>query len=168
MDPKVIIALEKIVGKEYVSTRTDVLTAYAVSASTSYDPVMPGAVVRPGNTDEVAQIMRIADKNQIPVIPRSGGSSLQGEVIPKEGGLVIEMMRLNNIILYKELRSVTVGAGVTYGMLDSFLKPDDLWVPFYPGSSLSATVAGNVAVNGAGFGSSKFGCIAEFVLGLEV
>ncbi|MHA2386117.1 MAG: FAD-binding oxidoreductase [Candidatus Thorarchaeota archaeon] len=168
MDPKVIIELEKIVGKEFVSTRKDVLTAYSVSASTSYEPVMPDAVVRPGNTGEIAQIMRVANKNEIPVIPRSGGSSLQGEVIPKDGGLVIEMMRLNSISLYKELRSVTVGAGVTYGMLDKFLKQDDLWVPFYPGSSLSATIAGNVAVNGAGFGSSKFGCIAEFVLGLEV
>jgi FAD/FMN-containing dehydrogenase len=63
---------------------------------------------------------------------------------------------------------VTVGAGVTYGMLDKYLGKHDLWVPFYPGSSLSATVAGNVAVNGAGFGSAKFGCIADHVFGLEV
>ncbi|MHA2395347.1 MAG: FAD-binding oxidoreductase, partial [Candidatus Thorarchaeota archaeon] len=44
----------------------------------------------------------------------------------------------------------------------------DLWVPFYPGSALVATIAGNVAVNGSGFGSAAYGCIGELVLGLEV
>jgi glycolate oxidase len=168
LDPRVITELEEIVGAEYVSTREDVLIAYSVSASTSFEPVVPDAVIRPGTTQEVQRVLKLANKHGIPVIPRSGGSSLQGEVIPKKGSLVIELMRINEITLYKDLRSVTVGAGVTYGMLDKFLSKHDLWVPFYPGSSLSATVAGNVAVNGAGFGSAKFGCIAELVFGLEV
>ncbi|MFW9967252.1 MAG: FAD-binding oxidoreductase [Candidatus Thorarchaeota archaeon] len=168
MDPRVIKEFSAIVGKEYVSTRKDVLIAYSVSASTSYEPVLPDAVIRPGSTHEVAQILKIAHKYEIPVIPRSGGSSLQGEVIPREGGLVLELLRLNDITLYEDLRSVTVGAGVTYGILEKFLSKHNLWIPIYPGSSLSATVAGNVAVNGAGFGSAKFGCIAELVFGLEV
>ncbi|MGD9381927.1 MAG: FAD-binding oxidoreductase [Candidatus Thorarchaeota archaeon] len=168
MDPSVITKLEEIVGKEYVSTRKDVLIAYSVSASTSYEPVLPDAVIRPGTTQEVTEIMKIADEYEIPVVPRGGGSGLQGEVTPKDGSLVVELMRMDGITLYEDLRSVAVGAGVTYGMLDKLLEKHDLWVPFYPGSSLSATVAGNVAVNGAGFGSSKFGCIGEQVLGLEV
>jgi FAD/FMN-containing dehydrogenase len=168
VDTEVVRKLAAIVGEEYISTRKDVLIAYSVSASTSYEPVMPDAVIRPGSTEEVAQIMSIAYKHEIPVTPRAGGSSLQGEVIPNTGGLVIELMRLNDITLYEDLRSVTVGAGVTYGTLDKFLNKSDLWLPLYPGSSLSATIAGNVAVNGAGFGSPKFGCIAELVFGLEV
>ena len=63
---------------------------------------------------------------------------------------------------------MTVGAGIGFGKLDKYLNQCDLWLPVYPGSSLSATVAGNVAVNGSGFGSPKYGCIAELVLGLEV
>ncbi|MFW9981766.1 MAG: FAD-binding oxidoreductase [Candidatus Thorarchaeota archaeon] len=168
MDKKIVRELSDIVGEEYISTRADVLLAYSTSASMSYDPVLPGAVVRPGTTEEVAEILKVANKHKITVTPRSGGSSLQGEVIPQPGGLVVELMRLDEITLFENLRSVTVGAGITFGKLDKYLNKHDLWVPFYPGSSLVATFAGNVAVNGAGFGSGVFGCIAELVLGLEV
>ncbi|TFG34909.1 FAD-binding oxidoreductase [Candidatus Thorarchaeota archaeon] len=168
MDSEVVQKLATIVGEEYISTRKDVLLTYSVSASMSYEPVMPGAVVRPANTIEVSEILKIANKFKVPVTPRSGGSSLQGEVIPQEGGLVIDLLRLDEIELHQELRAVTVGAGINFGKLDKYLKEFDLWMPIYPGSSLTATIAGNVAVNGSGFGSSRFGCIAELVLGLEV
>jgi len=168
VDKEILKELSDIVGEEYISTRKDVLLSYSTSASMGYDSVLPGAVVRPGTTDEVAKILRVANNNKIPVTPRSGGSSLQGEVLPQLGGIVVELMRLDTIKLFKNLRSVTVGAGVTFGTLDKYLNRHDLWVPVYPGSSLVATFAGNVAVNGAGFGSGVFGCIAELVLGLEV
>jgi len=168
LDNDVVQKLGAIVGQRYISTRKDVLLAYSVSASTSYEPVIPGAVIRPANTQEVSEILKIANENKIPVTPRSGGSSLQGEVIPQDDGLVIDLLRLEEIELHQELRSVTVGAGVNFGKLDKYLRQFDLWMPIYPGSSLSATIAGNVAVNGSGFGSSRFGCIGELVLGLEV
>ena len=168
MDKSLITELAKIVGEEYISTRQDVLLAYSQSASMAIDPVMPGAVVRPGTTDEVAQILVLASKHGVAVTPRSGGSSLQGEVIPKPDGLVVELLRLKEIKLHPELRSVTVASGVTYGELDKYLNEKDLWVPVYPESSLVCTVAGNVAVNGAGPGSSLFGCTGELVLGVEV
>ncbi|TFF91222.1 FAD-binding oxidoreductase [Candidatus Thorarchaeota archaeon] len=168
MDQKVVSKLASIVGNEYVSTREDVLLTYSHSASIGYDGVMPGAVVRPRTTEEVSGILKVANEHKIPVTARSGGSSLQGEVIPEEGGLVVELMRLDEIELFKDLRSVRVGAGVTFGKLDKFLNQHDLWVPIYPESSLVCTLAGNVAVNGAGPGSSTYGCIAEMVLGLEI
>ncbi len=168
MDKEIVRELSKIVGQEYVSTRKDVRLTYSTSASTSYEKVLPGAVVRPGTTEEVSEVLKVANKHKIPVTPRGGGSSLQGEVIPQQDGLVIELMRLDEINLYKDLRSVTVGAGITFGVLEKYLNKQDLWIPYYPGSSLVATLAGNVAVNGAGFGSPVFGCVAEHVLGLEV
>ena len=168
MDKEIVRELSKIVGEDYISTREDVLLTYSTSASTSYERVLPGAVVRPGTTQEVSEIVKVANRHKIPVTPRGAGSSLQGEVIPQKGGLVIELMRLDNITLYEKLRSVMVGAGITFGMLEKYLNKYDLWIPYYPGSSLVATLAGNVAVNGAGFGSPIFGCVAEHVLGLEV
>ena len=168
MDSEVVQKLTSIVGEEYISTRADVLLAYSVSASTSYDPVLPGAVIRPATTNEISEILKIANEYEIPVTPRSGGSSLQGEVIPQKEGLVVDLLRLNEIKVHQDLRSVTVGAGVNFGKLDKHLNRFDLWLPVYPGSSLTATIAGNVAVNGAGFGSSSFGCIGELVLGLEI
>lgn len=168
MEESTIERISQIVGPEYVSTREDVLLSYSASASTGYDSVKPSAVVRPGSTQEVSEILKIANDANLKVIPRCGGSSLQGEVIPVEGALVIELMRLESFELHEDLRSATVGAGVTFGKLDKLLKAYGLWLPVYPESSLVATVAGNVAVNGAGPGSTAYGCIAEMVLGLEV
>ncbi len=168
MDTGFIKKLANIVGREYVSDRKDVLLTYSVSASTGYNRVFPGAVVRPANTEEVSQILKLANKYKVPVTPRSGGSSLQGEVIPREGGLVIDLLRLDNITFFEDLRSIRAGAGVTFGTLDKYLKKYDSWIPVYPDSSLICTVAGNVAVNGAGPGSGVQGCMAELVLGLEV
>jgi glycolate oxidase len=168
LERQIVQKLTAIVGEEFISTRDDVLLTYSVSASTSYEPVIPGAVVRPADTQQVSEIVKVANEYKIPITPRSGGSSLQGEVIPKEGSLVVDLLRLDEIKLYQELRSVAVGAGISFGALDRYLNEYDLWLPVYPGSSLTATIAGNVAVNGSGFGSSRFGCIAELVLGLEV
>jgi FAD/FMN-containing dehydrogenase len=168
VDTSFIQALVDIVGEEFVSIRNDVLLTYSASASTGYERVMPGAVVRPASAEEISRILKVANKYNIPVTPRSGGTSLQGEVIPKAGGLVIDVLRLDNIQLFKDLRSVRVGAGVTFGILDKFLNQHKLWVPVYPDSSLGCTVAGNVSVNGAGPGSGVQGCMGELVLGLEV
>jgi len=168
VDKSIIKKLAEIVGSEYVSTRQDVLLTYSASASTGYDRVFPAVVVRPSNTQEVSAILKIANGFKIPVTPRSGGSSLQGEVIPKEGGIVIDMLRFTEITLFEDLRSVRVGAGVTFGALDKFLDAKDLWIPIYPDSSLVCTVAGNVSVNGAGPGSGVHGCMGDLVLGLEV
>ncbi|MFW9974115.1 MAG: FAD-binding oxidoreductase [Candidatus Thorarchaeota archaeon] len=168
MDAKIIAGFEEIVGKEFVSTKVDVLLTYSQTASMAADPVIPELVVRPANTEQVSKILVLANEHKIPVVPRSGGSSLQQEAIPKPGSIVIELMRITEMKLYKDLRSVTVGAGVTYGELDKFLASHDLFLPVYPESSLVCTVAGNIAVNGAGPGSSLYGCTGEMVLGLEV
>jgi FAD/FMN-containing dehydrogenase len=168
MDAIIVKMLNEIVGEDYVSTKEDVLLAHSETASMAVDPVKPGAVVRPGSVEEVSAILKLCNAEGILVTPRSGGSSLQGEAIPKRGGLVLELMRLQGITVYKELRSVTVGAGVTFGQLDKHLRKHDLWVPVAPESALVCTIAGNVAVNGAGPGSSAYGSIAEMVLGLEV
>ena len=131
VDKSVIDELEVIVGSDYISTREDVLLTYSASASTGYERVFPSAVVRPANAAEVASILRVANTYQIPVTPRSGGSSLQAEVIPKPQGLVIDLLRLNEIHLFEDLRSIRVGAGVTFGELDKYLGDRGLWIPVF-------------------------------------
>ncbi len=168
MDASIIKQIEDIVGPEYVSTREDVLLTYSSSASMICDTAKPDVVVRPRTAEEVSKLLKLANKYRIPVTTRSGGSSLQEEVIPHSGGMIIEMMRFTDIKLFEDLRSVKVGAGITFGQLDKFLLEHDLWLPMCPESALVATVVGNVAVNGAGPGSSVYGSIAELVLGMEV
>ncbi len=168
MNREILDRIEAIVGTQYMSTKKDVLYTYSTSASMICDITMPAVVVRPGSAQEVSELLRLANQYHIPVTTRSGGSSLQEEVIPQPDGMVMEMMRFNKIELFKDLRSVKVGAGVTFGQLDSFLAKHGLWLPVSPESALVATVVGNVAVNGAGPGSSGYGCIGELVLGVEV
>ncbi len=168
MNHDIVEKLSSIVGEEFLSTREDVLLTYSSSASMAKIPVKPGVVLRPKNVEEVQEILKIANAQKLDVTVRSGGTSLQGEVIPKEDGIIIEMMRFKDIELFKDLRSVRVGAGVTYGELDKFLSEHGLWIPMTPESALSCTVAGNTAVNGAGPGSSLFGCTGDLILGLEV
>ena len=64
-----------IVGEEYVSTKPDVLLAYSSTASMASDPILPGVVVRPADSEQVSKILQIAVKYGVPVTPRSGGSS---------------------------------------------------------------------------------------------
>jgi glycolate oxidase len=168
VDSEIIKVLVSIVGSDYVSTKADVLLTYSQTASMAADPTLPEVVVRPADTSEVSKILKLANKRKIPVVPRSGGSSLQQEAIPKPGSIVIDLMRIEGITLYENLGSVKVGAGVTYGELDKFLDNRGLYLPVYPESALVCTVAGNIAVNGAGPGSSLYGCTGEMVLGLEV
>ncbi len=168
MNTEAVAKLIDICGEEYVSTREDVLLAYSSSASMAKKPIRPGAVVRPKTVQEVADILKVANHYKIDITVRSGGSSLQGEVIPHPDGLVIEMMRFKEITLFEDLRSVRVGAGVTYGELDKFLSKQGLWIPVTPESALGCTVAGNTSVNGAGPGSSLYGCTGDLILGLEV
>ena len=168
MDAKIIKDFEEIVGSEFVSTRPDVLLTYSQTASMASDPVLPNAVVRPADSQEVSEILKLANKHKITVVPRSGGSSLQQEANPKPNSIVIDLMRLGGIKLYEDFQSVKVGAGVTYGELDKFLSKQGLFLPVYPESSLVCTVTGNIAVNGSGPGSSLYGCTGDLVLGLEV
>ena len=161
--------IKDIVGEEYVSDSIDVLLTYSVTASTGFDFYMPDLVVRPRTTEEVAGIVKLANEYKIPIIPRGGGTGLQAEALARRGGIIIDLTRMNEVLdLNEENLSVTVEAGITFGKLDKILMEKGLWFPIYPESSLSATVAGNVAVNGAGPGSALYGCIAEQVLGLKV
>jgi Fe-S oxidoreductase len=121
MNEKIIKRLEDIVGAEFVSTRADALLTYSHKASMAVKPVIPAVVVvRPANATEVSQILQTANKYKIPVTPRSGGSSLQGEDYPKLGMELPEVLHLTEalqeIIKGKKLKLnlLDKGAKVTY------------------------------------------------------
>ncbi|MGQ4910774.1 MAG: FAD-binding oxidoreductase [Candidatus Thorarchaeota archaeon] len=168
MDGDVLQKLSDIVGEAYISAERDLLLTYSASTSTGRETKVPGAVVRPANTQQVSEILKVANEHFIKVSPHSGGPDLYGEAITAEGGLVIDLLRLDSIVLHPDLRAVTVGAGMNFVKLDEYLNKHDLWVPVTPTSPPGASLGRSVAENGSGFGSSRFGCIAEMIQGLEV
>ena len=130
---------------------------------------MPAAVVKPKTAQEIAAILSYCSHNQVPAVPRGGGSSGLFGAVPKKGGIVLDLMDLSQVIEIDEDReSVTTEAGITWWELDRSLKKKGLAVKSYPSSARSATVGGWVMGSGLGIGSLKYGPVFDHLLSAEV
>ncbi|MCQ2070534.1 MAG: FAD-binding oxidoreductase, partial [archaeon] len=95
IDQKVIEELEKVVGKDRISTSPAVLYTYGFDSSIYHHN--PDVVVQPISTEEVSEIMKIAYKYEVPVTPRGAGTGLCGAAVPIMGGIVVAMQKMNKI-----------------------------------------------------------------------
>ena len=161
--------LEEIVGKDFASNRSEDLYIYSQDPGASLSrPV--DFVVMPNTSKEVQDILKLANREKIPIVPMGGGLTLSGLVIPVKRGIVMDMKRMNNIIEINELsRFALIEAGVTTGQLLGYLNINhpDLQPPI-PDSPPSATIAGNALIHGSGYLSQKFGDHGSMINGLEV
>lgn len=160
--------LAAIVGAENVSTRGPDLEAHSVDES-CIDPHLPEVVVWPSSTDEVAAILRYANARRIPVSPWSGGSSLEGNPVPVQGGILLAMYRMNRILEVREDDlQVVVQPGIIYDDLNKELRHLGMFFPPAPGSADVATIGGMVANNSSGMRAVKYGVTRDYVLKLVV
>jgi len=163
-----LAALESILGKENLSTRSPDLEAHSADESW-VEPRPPDVVVWPKGVQEVSSVLQLANQRGIPVVPWSGGSSLEGNPVPVHGGIVLAMYRLDRIIEIREDDlQVTVQPGVVYDALNAQLRRLGMFFPPAPGSSDVATIGGMVANNASGMRAVKYGVTRDYVLGLEV
>lgn len=167
MKQTILKELKNIVGEDDFSVSTAKLYAYAFDASIHRS--MPDVVVRPANTDEVVKIVKLANKNKIPIIPRGAGTALCGHSVPIDGGIVIDMQKMNKI---KEIKVgdlyCVVEPGIIYAKLGAELAKYGFSFPPEPGSSDVCTVGGMVATNASGTRAIKYGATRDYVMGLEV
>jgi len=113
--------LINIVGHEYATDNPNILDKYSKDYSIN-PPIRPNYVVLPEKREEVQRIIELANRNSIPVIPRSSGVGFHGNTIPNQGGIVVNMTRMNRILNIDERnRSVRIEPGVTYGQLQKVL-----------------------------------------------
>jgi D-lactate dehydrogenase (cytochrome) len=160
--------LAAIVGAENVSTRGPDLEAHAVDES-CIPPHQPEVIVWPSTTEEVAAILRYANARRIPVSPWSGGSSLEGNPVPLEGGILLAMYRMNQVLEVREDDlQVVVQPGVIYDDLNKELRHLGMFFPPAPGSADVATIGGMVANNSSGMRAVKYGVTRDYVLKLTV
>ncbi len=166
MEPKIIRKISSIVGEENCKTTTAELYTYSMDAGIHKS--MPEGVVRPSNATEVSELVKLANQYKFPVIPRGAGSALCGHSVPVDGGVIIDMQRMDQIkeIKVEDLFVVT-GPGVVCDDLNAALKKYGFWVPG-PSSSNVATIGGMVATNSSGDKALKYGATRDYVLGLEV
>ncbi|MFX1606765.1 MAG: FAD-binding oxidoreductase, partial [Promethearchaeota archaeon] len=129
----------------------------------------PDAIVQPQTPEEIKALYAVAQKYKVPLVPRAAGTSGYGGAIPRKGGVVVDMRRMDKILEVdgKNL-TVTVEPGISWANLQFELNRQGLDTRCYPSSGLSATVGGWVAQGGDGIGSLKYGNINKNVIKLEV
>ena len=130
---------------------------------------LPWAVVRPGEATQVQELMRLAHKDRIPVIPRARGTNVVGACVPDQGGIVLSCLRMNRIIsLDSQDFTALVQPGVITGELARKAGSMGLFYPPDPASMRFSTIGGNIATNAGGMSAVKYGVTRDYVLGLEL
>lgn len=132
-----------------------------------YPPAPPDAVLFPKTTDEVSQIMQLASRYQVPVVPWGVGTSLEGHALAINGGLTLDMSEMDNVIaLAAEDQYVRIQPGVTREQLNQELRSTGLFFPVDPGAN--ATLGGMAATSASGTTAVRYGTMADNVMGLTV
>jgi glycolate oxidase len=129
----------------------------------------PLCVLYPTTTDEVSQVLRIANDTETPVVTRGGGSGLAGGAIGSPGEIVLSLERMNRILeISVDDRLAVVEAGVINETLNNEAQKHGLWFAPDPASRPWSTVGGNIATNAGGLLCVKYGVTREAVLDLTV
>ena len=132
-----------------------------------FDVRPPDAVVFCESTDEVAAIVSLADRHAVPVIPYGVGSSLEGHLLAVQGGISIDLSRMNRVLqVNAEDLTAIVEPGVTREQLNREIRDTGLFFPIDPGAN--ASLGGMAATRASGTNAVRYGTMRENVLGLTV
>ncbi|HIJ58917.1 MAG TPA: FAD-binding protein [Deltaproteobacteria bacterium] len=167
MDTTIKQSLKEIVGEENFTDSLIDLIAY--SRDSSEHGHRPDAALWPANTEQISAIMKLANLQKFPIVPRGAGTSLAGLAVPEQGGIILDLGRMDKIIdVNIKDRLVVVQPGVVYADLDRALAPYGFFFPPDPASGAVCTLGGNVATNAGGIKGAKYGTTKDYVLALEV
>ncbi len=167
LEPRIISMLKKIVGAGNVSEEKQDLLCYSYDATQM--EFLPDAVIFPANTQEISQILKIANSEHIAVFPRGAGSGFSGGCLAKGGGIILVTTRMNRILrIDTENLIAVVEPGVVTNDLQKEVEELGLFYPPDPASMKFSTIGGNVAECAGGPRAVKYGVTREYVLGLEV
>jgi glycolate oxidase len=167
MKPEIKQQLKDMIGSENFTDSLIDLIAYSKDASEFKH--RPDAAVWPTSTEQISAILKLANQEKFPVIPRGAGTSLTGLVVPQQGGVILDLGRMNKIVDIRiEDRLAVVQPGVVYADLERALAPHGFFFPPDPASGSVCTLGGNVATNAGGIRGAKYGTTRDYVLGLEV
>ena len=167
MDEKIKQALIEIVGEEsYTDSLIDMVSFSYDASEHSHRPT---CAVWAESAEQISEILKLSNKEKIPVIPRGAGTGLSGMAVPIEGGIVLDLSRMNSIMKISiEDRLTIVQPGVVYADLEKALAPFGFLFPPDPASGTVSTLGGNVATNAGGLKGAKYGTTKDYVLGLQV
>ena len=162
----IITALEKCLGEQQVIHGTDL-----TNRATSYwrpEPTQTLALLRPRNTNEVSQILKLCHAHNQPVVVQGGLTGCVDGAISTDKELIISLERMNKIESIDPVGgTATVEAGVILEVLHSTLADEGLMFPLDLGARGSCTIGGNISTNAGGINVLRYGMMRDLVLGLE-
>ncbi|WP_374409663.1 FAD-binding protein, partial [Hydrogenophaga sp.] len=127
----------------------------------------PSAVVFAQSTQDVADAVTLAAQHKVPVIPFGVGSSLEGHLLAVQGGISIDVSRMDKVLsINAEDLTVTVQPGITRMGVNNAVKSEGLFFPIDPGAD--ASIGGMTATRASGTNAVRYGTMRENVLALEV
>ncbi len=170
LDTALIERFSAIVGEKNALTAPEDLAAYLIEQRDLYHGRTP-LVLRPGSTEEVAAIMKLATETKTPVVPQGGNTGLVGGQQPDESGTAIilslgRMNRIRNLDTVGNL--VTLEAGVILKNLQDAVEKAGRLFPLSLGAEGSCQIGGNLGSNAGGTAVLAYGNMRELCLGLEV
>ena len=163
-----IDAFRKIVGDRFVFVDEESLTDYGHDETENLS-FPPEVVIKPRTAEEISAILKICNKEKIPVTPRGAGTGLSGGALPHLGGVLLSTERMNSILDIDERNlQVMTEPGVITEVLQNAVKEKKLFYPPDPSSRGSCFIGGNIAENSGGPKAVKYGVVKDYVLNLEV
>ena len=168
VDSRIVTELEKLIGSDYVVVDMQTLIDYGADHTENL-VYPPEVLVKPKTTHQVALIMQLSQKENIPVTPIGARTGLSGGCLSIYGGIGLSMERFNEIItIDKDNMQVVVEPGVITEVLQDQVAKCGLYYAPDPASRGSCFIGGNIAENSGGPRALKYGVTKDFVLNLEV
>src|ERR1051325_4236512 len=168
LSTKHIEAFKKIAGAQFVLVDEESLHNYSHDETEDLH-YLPDAVIKPRTPEEISEIIKICNKEKIPVTPRGAGTGLSGGALPHRGGVLLSMERFSSILHIDERNlQVTTEPGVITEVLQNSVKEKKLFYPPDPSSRGSCFIGGNISENSGGPKAVKYGVVKDYVLNLEM
>jgi len=168
LKPTIIEALQRLVGTGNLLTKVEEKLVYECDGLTMFKTI-PEVVVFPTSTSLVAEVVRLADREQIPFVARGGGTGLSGGALAVDGGMMIALTKLDCILdIDIDNQRAVVEPGVVNLWITEAVSAQGYYYAPDPSSQQACTIGGNVAENSGGPHTLKYGVTTNHVLGLEV
>jgi glycolate oxidase len=159
--------LRRIVGPRAVVDDPAALLTYDADGCVM-DTHMPQVVVLPESTEQVAAVVRLANRAGVPIVPRGAGTGLSGGATPTSGGIVVSLTRMDRLLeVDPRNRRARVQPGVINWELSQMLLPHGYQFVPDPSSQKACTVGGNIANNSGGPHCLKYGTTTNHILALR-
>ncbi|EXF58510.1 FAD binding domain protein [Acinetobacter sp. 1294596] len=166
--PELLTQLSAIVGENRIKTDAASLDAWGRDYTKHFEP-NPSVIVFPSSTEQVQQVVKLANQFNIAITPSGGRTGLSAGAVAANGEIVVSLDKMNQVLeFFPADRMVRVQAGIVTEQLQSYAEEQGMYYPVDFASSGSSQIGGNIGTNAGGIKVIKYGMTRNWVLGLTV